>query len=171
AIEHYKKLLKILNTIKISEKGEMDPQFKRLLYETHYHLGIALQNVNGHEEAVRQYTKALQASSIRKKSCAVGCTVGTCLHTPVLTRRAFAFMKCGETRNSLRDAHAAVVSDRLNPVTLALGIKVTSHGGTLRKSVDAVDCAMMLDVSSALYEKVSDVMTQGSVLYVRVVTV
>ncbi|XP_077118968.1 uncharacterized protein LOC143775029 [Ranitomeya variabilis] len=93
----------------------MDPQFKQLLYETHYHLGIALQNVNGHEEAVRQYTKALQASSIRKKSCAVGCTIGTCLHTPVLTRRAFAFMKCGEARNSLRDAHTAVISDRLNP--------------------------------------------------------
>ncbi|KAM4035951.1 uncharacterized protein ACNLHF_014987 [Anomaloglossus baeobatrachus] len=115
AIEHYKKLLKILNTIKISEKGEVHPQFKQLLYETHYHLGIALQNVNGHEEAVQHYTKALQASSIRKKTCAVGCTVGTCLHTPVLARRAFAFIKCGETRKALRDAHAAVVSDRLNP--------------------------------------------------------
>ncbi|XP_073429762.1 uncharacterized protein [Dendrobates tinctorius] len=135
AIEHYKKLLKILNTIKISEKGEMDPQFKQLLYESHYHLGIALQNVNGHEEAVRQYTKALQASSIWKKTCAVGCTAGTCLHTPVLTRRAFAFMKCGETRKSLRDAHAAVVSDRLNPDVYCIRALVRC---TMQKEEEAI---------------------------------
>lgn len=115
AIEHYKKLLRILNTVKLSEKGEMDQPFKQLLYETYYHLGIAFQNVNRHEEAALQYTKAFQASSIHKKNCAVGCTVGTCLHTPVLTRRAFAFVKCGETRKALRDADSAVVLDRLNP--------------------------------------------------------
>ncbi|XP_073506810.1 uncharacterized protein [Phyllobates terribilis] len=135
AIEHYKKLLKILNTIKISERGEVDAQFKQLLYETHYHLGIAFQNVNGHEDAVRQYTKALQASSIRKRNCAVGCTAGTCLHTPVLARRAFAFMKCGETRKSLRDAHAAVVSDRLNPDVYCIRALVWC---TMKKAAEAI---------------------------------
>ncbi|KAM3926858.1 uncharacterized protein RB166_009692 [Leptodactylus fuscus] len=135
AIGHYRKLLRILNTIKIYNEGEMDPQFKQLLYETHYHLGIAFQNVNRHEEAVLQYSKALHTSSIRKKICAVGCTIATCLHTPVLTRRAYAFVKCGETGKALRDADAAIVLDRLNPDVYCIRALVWC---TMQKEEDAI---------------------------------
>ncbi|XP_044132966.1 uncharacterized protein LOC122925685 isoform X1 [Bufo gargarizans] len=135
AIENYKKLLRFLNTIKISEKVEMDPQLKQLLYETYYHMGVAYQNINHHEEAVLHYTKALQAASIQKKNCAVGCTVGTCLHTPILTRRAFAFVKCGETRKALRDADTAVVSDKFNPDVYCIWALVWC---TMQKEAEAI---------------------------------
>ncbi|XP_072006785.1 uncharacterized protein [Engystomops pustulosus] len=135
AIEHYKKLLKILNAIKSLGKGEIDPSYKQLLYETHYHLGIAYQNVNCHEDAVLQYTKALQASSISKKNCAVGCTSATCLHTPVLTRRAFAYVKCDEASKALRDADTAIYLDRSNPDVYCIRALVWS---TLQKEEEAI---------------------------------
>ncbi|XP_056429868.1 uncharacterized protein LOC130369116 isoform X2 [Hyla sarda] len=149
AIEHYKKLLRILNTIKISEKGEMDPSFKQLLYETYYHLGIAFQNVNRHEEAVLQYTKALQASSIHKKNCAVGCTIGTCLHTPVLTRRAFALAKCGETRKVLKDADAAVFLDRLNPDVYCIRALVWCTMQKEKEAIKDLDYGLRINPSHA----------------------
>ncbi|XP_077324590.1 uncharacterized protein LOC143960154 [Lithobates pipiens] len=115
AVEHYEMLLRILNRRLFSECADMQQNYKQLIYETYYHLGIAFQNINQHGKAVLQYTKALQASSMQKKICTVGCSVETFLHTPVLTRRAFAFVKCGETKKALQDAETAVVLDRLNP--------------------------------------------------------
>ncbi|KAM5172008.1 uncharacterized protein ACMZJ9_004851 [Mantella aurantiaca] len=114
-VEHYEMLLRILNRRPFSEHADMKPHHKQLIYETYYHLGIAFQNINQHENAVLQYTKALQASSIQKKICTVGCSVRTFLHTPVLTRRAFALVRCGDTKKALQDAETAVVLDSLNP--------------------------------------------------------
>ncbi|XP_018416876.1 PREDICTED: uncharacterized protein LOC108791014 [Nanorana parkeri] len=55
------------------------------------------------------------ATTLKIKICNVGCSVGTFLHTPVLTRRAFAFVRCGETKKALQDAETAIVLDSLNP--------------------------------------------------------
>ncbi|XP_068132599.1 uncharacterized protein [Hyperolius riggenbachi] len=49
------------------------------------------------------------------KICTTGCSVRTFLQTPVLTRRAFAFVKCGETKKALQDAETAAILDNLNP--------------------------------------------------------
>ncbi|KAM9311713.1 uncharacterized protein PAF06_009563 [Gastrophryne carolinensis] len=113
AVEHYEELLRILNIF--TEHIDMDPRHKQLIYESCYHLGIAYQNMNQHRKAVLLYSKALQASSRPKKICTVGCSVGTFLHTPVLTRRAFALVKCGEIKKALKDAEIAVLLDSLNP--------------------------------------------------------
>ncbi|XP_068132596.1 uncharacterized protein [Hyperolius riggenbachi] len=115
AVEHYEKLLRILCLKCFTEHGDMNFHQKQLIYETYYHLGIAYQNINQHEKAVLQYTKALHDSSIRKKICTTGCSVRTFLQTPVLTRRAFAFVKCGETKKALQDAETAAILDNLNP--------------------------------------------------------
>ncbi|XP_069832292.1 uncharacterized protein [Dendropsophus ebraccatus] len=149
AIENYKKLLRTLNTIKISEKEKMDPSFKQLIYETYFHLGIAFQNVNHHEEAVTQFTKALQASSIHKKNCTVGCTIGTCLQTPVLTRRAFAFVKCGETRKALRDADAAVALDMLNPDVYCIRALVWCTMHKEQEAIKDLDSGLRINPSHA----------------------
>ncbi|XP_041110446.1 uncharacterized protein LOC121318146 isoform X2 [Polyodon spathula] len=47
--------------------------------------------------------------------CLSGCHSSSCLHTPLFTRRAYAYAKCGELKNALKDAEKAVVLDSFNP--------------------------------------------------------
>ncbi|KAM8972057.1 uncharacterized protein RCH25_017672 [Pelodytes ibericus] len=115
AVNHYGKLLDVLKSNTFSENEYQKPSYNQLLYESYFHIGIAFQNLNQHGKAINQYTKALEASSLRKKGCTVGCISGNCLHTPVLTRRAFAHVKCDEMRKAFNDADRAVTMDSLNP--------------------------------------------------------
>ncbi|CAH2278057.1 haloacid dehalogenase-like hydrolase domain-containing 2 [Pelobates cultripes] len=112
-IEEYGKLLK--NVQIFSKNADLEPNYNQLLYESYFHLGIAFQNLNQHRKAIHQYNKALQASYIGKKVCTVGCVNRSCLETPVLARRAFALVKCGEMKEARKDAERAIALDISNP--------------------------------------------------------
>nr|XP_025040165.1 uncharacterized protein LOC102446356 isoform X5 [Pelodiscus sinensis] len=85
------------------------------LFETYYHLAIAFQRQNLHEEAVRELNKAIEVASIPKLSCQVGCVSRTFLHTPLFARRAYAYVKCGNLKEAIDDANKAVELDPVNP--------------------------------------------------------
>ncbi|XP_019633883.1 PREDICTED: uncharacterized protein LOC109477243 [Branchiostoma belcheri] len=115
-VENYNHLLKLVCRRNLPE-GYEPPASKHimLLYELYYHLGLALQNLGRHREAIKQYTKAIKVVSIPKNGCLAGCHSNSCLMTPLFAKRAFAYAKCGDRKNALRDAEKAVVLDNVNP--------------------------------------------------------
>ncbi|XP_078597544.1 uncharacterized protein LOC144873773 isoform X2 [Branchiostoma floridae x Branchiostoma japonicum] len=115
-VENYTHLLKLVSRRNLPE-GYEPPASKHimLLYESYYHLGLALQNLGRHREAIKQYTKAIKVVSIPKNGCLAGCHSNSCLMTPLFAKRAFAYAKCWDRKNALRDAEKAVVLDNVNP--------------------------------------------------------
>ncbi|CAH1264611.1 Hypp3038 [Branchiostoma lanceolatum] len=115
-VENYNHLLKLVSRRNLPE-GYEPPASKHimLLYELYYHLGLALQNLGRHREAIKQYTKAIKVVSIPKNGCLAGCHSNSCLMTPLFAKRAFAYAKCWDKKNALRDAEKAVVLDNVNP--------------------------------------------------------
>ncbi|KAI8501745.1 hypothetical protein Bbelb_201570 [Branchiostoma belcheri] len=114
-VENYNHLLKLVCRRNLPE-GYEPPASKHimLLYELYYHLGLALQNLGRHREAIKQYTKAIKVVSIPKNGCLAGCHSNSCLMTPLFAKRAFAYAKW-DRKNALRDAEKAVVLDNVNP--------------------------------------------------------
>jgi hypothetical protein len=66
------------------------------LYEVHFHLGWALQQIGEDRKAVKHYSKSLDAIGTAKNGCAAGCFANSCLMTPVFARRAFAYGRLGK---------------------------------------------------------------------------
>ncbi|XP_044858647.1 uncharacterized protein LOC123362275 isoform X3 [Mauremys mutica] len=114
-VEHYTALLKTLSKEELPKDFEPGPYYSQLLFETYYHLAVAFQRQNHHEEAVQELNKAIDVASIPKIACQVGCVSRTFLHTPLFARRAYAYVKCGHLKEAIDDANKAVESDPLNP--------------------------------------------------------
>lgn len=108
-------------------------------YESNYHLGLALQNLNRHKEAIFAYNKAINVMSVPKVSiplwytrdtlkwsanifytacfkngCLAGCNSTSSFQTPVLAKRAFANAKIGNMRNAFIDIDKAIQLDPKN---------------------------------------------------------
>ncbi|KAK6482462.1 hypothetical protein HHUSO_G15480 [Huso huso] len=114
-VDNYSDLFKLLDRGSLPVTFKPGPHYAQLLYECYFHSGMAFQSLNQHKEAVHQYTKAIQSVSVPKNGCLSGCHSSSCLHTPLFTRRAYAYAKCGELKNALKDAEKAVVLDSFNP--------------------------------------------------------
>ncbi|XP_064632965.1 uncharacterized protein LOC135491186 [Lineus longissimus] len=97
-----------------------------LLYEVHFHLGWALQQLGEDRKAVRHYTKSLDAIGSPKNGCAAGCFANSCLMTPVFARRAFAYARIGDFRHAGNDAENAVILDNKNPDVFCIRALVRS---------------------------------------------
>ncbi|CAK8689359.1 uncharacterized protein LOC143460623 [Clavelina lepadiformis] len=113
--EKYKKMLKLISKSNLPASFVAPPTYNMLLYESYYHLGIALQNLGRHRESVHAYSSAMMSMNLRKNGCMAGCNSNTCFQTPVLAKRAFAYAKTGDIKNAFRDIEKAVVLDTHNP--------------------------------------------------------
>ncbi|XP_064605159.1 uncharacterized protein LOC135470261 isoform X2 [Liolophura sinensis] len=119
-VETYKRLLSIIGRDHLPDDYEPPASYRLLMYEVHYHLGMALQHRKEHKKAVTEFTKAISAISIPKNGCTAGCSMNTCLLTPVHARRAFALALTGDLSGALKDAERAVVLDSENPDVLCV---------------------------------------------------
>ncbi|XP_073184219.1 uncharacterized protein [Lepidochelys kempii] len=114
-VAHYTALLKTLSKEELPKDFEPGPYYSQLLFETYYHLAVAFQRQNHHQEAVQELNKAIDVASIPKIACRVGCVSRTFLHTPLFARRAYAYVKCDRLKEAIDDANKAVELDPLNP--------------------------------------------------------
>ncbi|KAL8613069.1 hypothetical protein ACOMHN_008838 [Nucella lapillus] len=113
--ESYKRLIWLVDKTHFPKDYEPPNSYAILMYELHYHLGVALQRLDHHRKAIVHYTKAIQSVSIPKGGCLAGCVANSCLMTPILARRAFAYARIGDMKSALRDAENSVVLDNQNP--------------------------------------------------------
>ncbi|ETE58053.1 hypothetical protein L345_16227, partial [Ophiophagus hannah] len=86
-----------------------------LVFETYYHIGVAFQSMHNHQEALEEFSFALETAHIPKNVCQVGCASGSFYQIPVLTRRAYSYVKCGKIKEAIRDSTRAVNLDSSNP--------------------------------------------------------
>ncbi|XP_053262539.1 uncharacterized protein LOC128422483 [Podarcis raffonei] len=115
AIEYYRKLLSSLNKMKFPAEYVPGHSCIRLVFETYYHLGVALQKLDLHRDAVEAFTNAIEAANVPKSVCHVGCVSGSYYQTPAFARRAYAYVKCGKIKKAICDATRAVDLDPMNP--------------------------------------------------------
>ena len=117
------------------------------MYESHYHLGVALQYMKEPRRAVTQFTKAIEAVEIPKvthhptntimylhdrtliilaflaqNGCMAGCMSNSCLMTPLYARRSYAYCQMDDLNKALVDAEKAVVLDNTNPVSTTTAV-------------------------------------------------
>ncbi|XP_075785756.1 uncharacterized protein LOC102446356 isoform X3 [Pelodiscus sinensis] len=114
------------------------------LFETYYHLAIAFQRQNLHEEAVRELNKAIEVASIPKLSCQVGCVSRTFLHTPLFARRAYAYVKCGNLKEAIDDANKAVELDPVNPDIYCIRALVWNTVKERKRALFDLNCSQKL---------------------------
>ncbi|XP_052255211.1 uncharacterized protein LOC127860886 isoform X10 [Dreissena polymorpha] len=114
-VDLYNELLWLIDLAHFPEDYEPPSSYSMLLYELHYHLGVAYQHLGNHGNAVKEYSKTIEVVSISKNGCLAGCLTNSCLMTPIYTRRAFAHAKLGSYKLSLKDAEKAVVLDSQSP--------------------------------------------------------
>ncbi|XP_058841782.1 uncharacterized protein LOC117419480 isoform X1 [Acipenser ruthenus] len=148
-VDNYSDLFRLLDRRSLPVTFKPGPHYAQLLYECYFHSGMAFQSLNQHKEAVHQYTKAIQSVSVPKNGCLSGCHSSSCLHTPLFTRRAYAYAKCGELKNALKDAEKAVVLDSFNPAVYCVRALVFSTMGEMKRAVLDLNCALKLNPSLA----------------------
>ncbi|XP_006149553.1 uncharacterized protein LOC102481111 isoform X4 [Tupaia chinensis] len=115
-VEYYTELLDILNQVEVYQISDPDVSLAQLLYESHFHLAVALQNLNLHRKAIQQLENAAAIASIPKNGCNVGCKYETFFHTPIFSRMAYSHAACGQMKEAIKDANKAISLDNLNPV-------------------------------------------------------
>lgn len=65
-VDKYKRLLKLIAKCNLPASFISPPTYNRLMYESYYHLAVALQNLGRHKEAVHAYTNAILSMNLRK---------------------------------------------------------------------------------------------------------
>ncbi|XP_043351021.1 uncharacterized protein LOC122456315 [Dermochelys coriacea] len=143
-VERYTALLKTLSKEELPKDFEPGPYYSQLLFETHYHLAVAFQRQNHHQEAVQELKKAIDVASIRKIACQVGCVSRTFLHTPLFARRAYAYVKCGCLKEAIDDANKAVELDPLNPDVYCVRALVWNTMKEKKKALFDLNCSQKL---------------------------
>ncbi|CAH1784572.1 unnamed protein product [Owenia fusiformis] len=144
-VNDYRRLLTTIDLRNLARDYEPPSGYKLLLYELHYHLGMALQHIGDHRRAIQHYTKAINSITRLKGGCLAGCHTNSCLMTPLHTRRSFAYARTGDLRNSLKDAERAVVLDSRNPDVYCVRA-LSRH--TRREETEAIkDCKLALGIN------------------------
>lgn len=115
-VSNYRSLLKMLRDVIPPDDMDRPAWLTLLLYECHYHLGVALQQVKQQKNSIGEFTRAIKALFISRNGCMVTrCRLASCLMTPIYARRAFAHANSGDLKNATLDAEKAVVLDCTNP--------------------------------------------------------
>nr|XP_006822480.1 PREDICTED: uncharacterized protein LOC102802522 [Saccoglossus kowalevskii] len=148
-VKNYIDLLKLLSRKRFPDDWKSPGWYSLLMYETHYHLGLAFQRLDRHKRAVHHYTKSIDAISIPKNGCAAKCNSNSCLSTPVFAKRAFGNAKIGELKSSLKDAEKTVVLDSKNPDGFCIRALVHSTRGERKLALGDVDAALLLNPNHA----------------------
>ncbi|ESO99115.1 hypothetical protein LOTGIDRAFT_173857 [Lottia gigantea] len=143
-IECYEKLLWLIDLKHFPEDYEAPPSYDMLLYELYNHLGVAYQHLDRHRKAISQYTRAFELVSIPKNGCLAGCVTNSCLMTPIMTRRAFAYIKIGNLVKALKDAEKAVVLDTKNPDVYCIRALVRSSREESSMALEDLDMALKI---------------------------
>ncbi|KAK3762788.1 hypothetical protein RRG08_040485 [Elysia crispata] len=141
-IEAYQRLLWVIDKKHFPADYEPPSSYGILLYELHFHLGLALQRLGLHRKSVVHYTKAIEAVSIPKGGCLAGCMTNSCLMTPLYSRRAFAFTQTGDMVSALRDAESVVVLDNRNPDVYCIRALVRASRNEERLAINDLDQAL-----------------------------
>lgn len=141
-IEAYQRLLWVIDKKHFPADYEPPASYGILLYELHFHLGLALQRLGLHRKSVLHYTKAIEAVSIPKGGCLAGCMTNSCLMTPLYSRRAFAFTQTGDLASALRDAESVVVLDNRNPDVYCIRALVRAARNEERMALNDLDQAL-----------------------------
>ncbi|CAM4474305.1 uncharacterized protein [Lepidochelys kempii] len=143
-VAHYTALLKTLSKEELPKDFEPGPYYSQLLFETYYHLAVAFQRQNHHQEAVQELNKAIDVASIPKIACRVGCVSRTFLHTPLFARRAYAYVKCDRLKEAIDDANKAVELDPLNPDVYCVRALVWNTMKEKKKALFDLNCSQKL---------------------------
>ncbi|GFN97417.1 tpr repeat [Plakobranchus ocellatus] len=141
-IEAYQRLLWVIDKKHFPADYEPPASYGILLYELHFHLGLALQRLGLHRKSVLHYTKAIEAVSIPKGGCLAGCMTNSCLMTPLYSRRAFAYTQVGDLVSALRDAESVVVLDNRNADVYCIRALVRASRNEERLALGDLDQAL-----------------------------
>uniref|UniRef100_A0A2C9LME4 Uncharacterized protein n=1 Tax=Biomphalaria glabrata TaxID=6526 RepID=A0A2C9LME4_BIOGL len=114
-VDAYERLLWVIDIKHFPKDYEPPASYNNLLYECHFHLGLALQRLDQHKKSIVHYTQAMKAVSIPKCGCQAGCIANSCMLTPLYARRAFAHCMTGSLSNALRDIEDLTLLDSKNP--------------------------------------------------------
>ncbi|XP_045166792.2 uncharacterized protein LOC123530136 isoform X2 [Mercenaria mercenaria] len=141
----YEELLWMIDLERFPDDYEPPSIYFMLRYELHFHLGVALQHLGKHTEAVLQFSKTIEVVSIAKNGCLAGCLTNSCLMTPIYTRRAFAHSKLGSYKLALKDAEKAVVLDSGSPDVYCIRALVRSTFDDELMGLKDLESALKLD--------------------------
>ncbi|XP_070559510.1 uncharacterized protein [Ptychodera flava] len=148
-IGNYRQLLKLVARDRLPSDWAKPTWYNLLMYETHYHIGLALQRLGDHKTALKHYNKAIVAISIPKNGCEAKCNSNSCLHTPLFAKRAFAHAKMGDFRNAVKDSEKAVVLDSKNADVYCIRAMVHNTIGEKKKAVSDLNFALGLNSNHA----------------------
>jgi len=167
-VMNYRELLKLLLGKNLPKNLNKNRQLRMMKFESFYHLGLALQNLGKHDQAVKAYTNATDQLDLRKVGCSAGCISNICLQTPVLARRSLAYSQTGETKSAFKDIEQAIVLDAKNfdlyCVRALLWNTIKEHKKAkedidfiLKKTKNSHTCALLLkgNISETMIGEVS----------------
>ncbi|XP_006149546.1 uncharacterized protein LOC102481111 isoform X2 [Tupaia chinensis] len=146
-VEYYTELLDILNQVEVYQISDPDVSLAQLLYESHFHLAVALQNLNLHRKAIQQLENAAAIASIPKNGCNVGCKYETFFHTPIFSRMAYSHAACGQMKEAIKDANKAISLDNLNPDVYCVRALVWNSCKETKRAIYDLNCGLRLNPS------------------------
>ncbi|XP_034286887.1 uncharacterized protein LOC117673572 isoform X2 [Pantherophis guttatus] len=147
AIEYYRRLLSCLSQRNFPIQYVPGPTCKLLVFETYYHIGVAFQSMHNHQEALEEFSFALETAHIPKNVCQVGCASGSFYQIPVLARRAYSYVKCGKIKEAIRDSTRAVNLDSSNPDVYCIRALVWSSAKEKRRALVDLNASFKLNSS------------------------
>ncbi|XP_039262585.2 uncharacterized protein LOC120338726 [Styela clava] len=141
-VDVYRALLKLISRPSMPQGFTITDSYVMLIYESYYHLGVALQNLERHKEAIGAYTQAMNAVNIHKNGCLAGCNSNSCFQTPVLAKRSYAHARAGDMKNAFVDIEKAVVLDTRNSDLFCIRALLWNTNKDTEKAVDDLNRAL-----------------------------
>ncbi|KAH9489111.1 hypothetical protein Btru_042221 [Bulinus truncatus] len=148
-IQAYDQLLWVIDRKHFPKDYEPPVSYSNLLYECHFHLGLAYQRINHHGKSLRHYTEAMQAVSVPKGGCQAGCLTNSCMLTPLFARRAFAHCMSGNLSQALRDVEELTVLDMKNPDVYCVRALVRNSRKEEKQALQDLDYGLKLNPQHA----------------------
>ncbi|CAL1541421.1 unnamed protein product [Lymnaea stagnalis] len=143
-IEAYERLLWMIDLKHFPPEYEPPSSYVILLYEVHFHMGLALQRMGAHKQSASHYTQAINAISVPKGGCQAGCMTNSCMLTPLYSRRAFAYCQAGQLTSALKDIEALAALDNTNPDVYCVRALVRNSRKEEKQALQDLDHALTI---------------------------
>ncbi|KAK6994036.1 tpr repeat [Biomphalaria glabrata] len=144
-VDAYERLLWVIDIKHFPKDYEPPASYNNLLYECHFHLGLALQRLDQHKKSIVHYTQAMKAVSIPKCGCQAGCIANSCMLTPLYARRAFAHCMTDSLSNALRDIEDLTLLDSKNPDVYCVRALVHTARKEEKQAIQDLDYGLKLN--------------------------